>query len=552
MRARRLFAAPGASRRSRVWSVALAVLTVFALAFSASATAQAAVLQDTTTTVTATPTTSPAGPGGAISFAVAVAPVTGSGPVVGTGTYTLFGPGDVPIATGSFSAPGAMVSTSGFSAGDYTLKATFTGNSSWGPSSGQATGSYVLAATTTTVTATPTTSPAGPGGAISFAVAVAPVTGSGPVVGTGTYTLFGPGDVPIATGSFSAPGAMVSTSGFSAGDYTLKATFTGNSSWGPSSGQATGTYAAPTTPTTTTLQASPAQAAPGAPITFSATVSGAGGPPSGTVTFKEGSTDLGTGTLTAGVASLTTSALSLGSHTVTAAYGGSSAFTSSTSSPVTVHVTSTPPTTEATLAPTPNASGWFRGPVTTTLKVTPGASGSPVTATYFAIDVPSCGPSSLSTCSTYGAPFKVTGDGVHTVIYFSRDASGAFEAAHTVSVRIDGTRPSVKIEAWPGGSKLSCFLHRGVVLHLTASDPAGSGIARINYQVLGAGRRPPTSVVGSTATASLNANGVSILLATATDLAGNGSAIVRRWVATFGTPLFSVTCTGPGDGRVTS
>ena len=109
MRGRRLFAAPGASRRSRLWSVALAGLTVFALAFSASATAQAAVLQDTTTTVTATPTTSPAGPGGAISFGVVVVPVTGSGPVVGTGTYTLFGPGDVPIATGSFSAPGTTV-----------------------------------------------------------------------------------------------------------------------------------------------------------------------------------------------------------------------------------------------------------------------------------------------------------------------------------------------------------------------------------------------------------------------------------------------------------
>ncbi len=70
-------------------------------------------------------------------------------------------------------------------------------------------------------------------------------------------------------------------------------------------------------------------------ITFAATVSDTDTgvvPPAGTVTFKDGGTVIGTATLTRGMALFTDSSLALGSHTITAVYGGNGTFTGSTSS----------------------------------------------------------------------------------------------------------------------------------------------------------------------------------------------------------------------------
>jgi sugar lactone lactonase YvrE len=83
------------------------------------------------------------------------------------------------------------------------------------------------------------------------------------------------------------------------------------------------------------------------PVPLSATEISApvGGTPTGTVTFKDGATVLGTGSLNAGspdTASLTlpAGALSVGPHTITAVYGGSGSWPSSTSTVLTVNVIS--------------------------------------------------------------------------------------------------------------------------------------------------------------------------------------------------------------------
>ena len=89
--------------------------------------------------------------------------------------------------------------------------------------------------------------------------------------------------------------------------------------------------------TTTTLQSSVNPSYRGQSVTFTAAVSGAGGIPTGTVTFYDGATSLstgtilGTGTLSSGAATFTTSALAVGSHSITVFYGSDSSFSSSTS-----------------------------------------------------------------------------------------------------------------------------------------------------------------------------------------------------------------------------
>jgi hypothetical protein len=56
------------------------------------------------------------------------------------------------------------------------------------------------------------------------------------------------------------------------------------------------------------------------------------------VTFYTGTTSLGTGTVSAGIATLTTTALPAGSQSVTASYGGDAVFAQSTSTGSSVDV----------------------------------------------------------------------------------------------------------------------------------------------------------------------------------------------------------------------
>ena len=95
-----------------------------------------------------------------------------------------------------------------------------------------------------------------------------------------------------------------------------------------------------------TLVTSANPALPGANVTFTMTVSpvapGAG-TPSGTVNFRLDGSILGSGALSGGAATFTTSTLALGSHTVVAEYAGSVDFTGTTNSLAQNQVINTPP-----------------------------------------------------------------------------------------------------------------------------------------------------------------------------------------------------------------
>ena len=84
--------------------------------------------------------------------------------------------------------------------------------------------------------------------------------------------------------------------------------------------------------TTTSLVSSKNPSTYKTSVTFTATVkSTTTGTPTGTVTFKNGSSTLGTGTLSGGKATFRTSALAVGTYSITAVYGGSTSYTGSTS-----------------------------------------------------------------------------------------------------------------------------------------------------------------------------------------------------------------------------
>jgi hypothetical protein len=84
--------------------------------------------------------------------------------------------------------------------------------------------------------------------------------------------------------------------------------------------------------TSTSLSSSLNPSISGQSVTFTATVtSSATGTPTGSVTFKDGTTTLGTGALSSGIAKFTTSTLAVGTHSITAVYGGDATSLGSTS-----------------------------------------------------------------------------------------------------------------------------------------------------------------------------------------------------------------------------
>jgi hypothetical protein len=87
-------------------------------------------------------------------------------------------------------------------------------------------------------------------------------------------------------------------------------------------------------------------AIPGSNVTFTATISAVApgvGTPSGTVNFRIDGSVAGSGTLSGGVATFTTSSLALGTHTVVAEYAGDANFTGTTNALASNQVINTPP-----------------------------------------------------------------------------------------------------------------------------------------------------------------------------------------------------------------
>jgi Bacterial Ig-like domain (group 3)/Autotransporter beta-domain len=173
------------------------------------------------------------------------------------------------------------------------------------------------------------------GQAVTF---TATVTGASPT-GTvqfkdGAANLGAP--VTIAGGA-----ASFTTSTLTSGSHSITAAYGGDTN-NKASTSAPLTQHVNQSATTTSLASSLNPSAPAQAVTFTATVTSSGGTPTGTVTFKDGGTAIGSATLAGGgAAALTISSLTLGSHSITAVYGGTALFLTSTSA-VLVQAVNTP------------------------------------------------------------------------------------------------------------------------------------------------------------------------------------------------------------------
>ncbi|HLH32385.1 MAG TPA: Ig-like domain-containing protein [Terriglobia bacterium] len=218
----------------------------------------------------------------------------------------------------------ASYTTSALAVGSHSITANYSGDSSHLGSSSSAFTQAVNSATTTT-TLLSSLNPSATGQAVTLTATVT-ATGGNP---TGSVT-FKDGTVTLGTSALNMSGQASLAASFSNGTHPLTAQYSGDGTFTASS-SSTLNQLATLPPTTTTVSASVQPALSGHAITFTAKVSAPSGTPTGSVTFFDGTTSLGTATLSAGVATLAMSSPGAGSHPITATYGGDISFGSSAS-----------------------------------------------------------------------------------------------------------------------------------------------------------------------------------------------------------------------------
>ena len=249
---------------------------------------------------------------------------------------TLGGP--VPLSDGMATSP----SDSSLSAGMHTITATYNGDTSFSSSISGPFREIVTQATTTT-TFNSSVNPSVFGQPVILTASVIAATTAADLP-AGTVT-FWDGRTLIGTASLDATGdATFTTMQLSVGPHTIMAQYSGDPDF---SGSSSGLLSDTVNPaaTLTTVSASVTASAFGQPVTFTVTVAlvlPATGVPTGTVTFFSDRKPIpGMVTLNGvGQASLTTSALGVGTHMITAVYNGDSSFlTSGPSFPLALSIT---------------------------------------------------------------------------------------------------------------------------------------------------------------------------------------------------------------------
>ena len=277
-------------------------------------------------------------------------------------------------------------------------------------------GQSVTFTATVTGNITPATSAVTPVGTVTFYECTAPVLSSGSAASSCTTsvalspaeTVNGSGVATYATTTL-ATGSDVIFAVFTATDPTSFAT--------SSSTTITQVVTSSTVGTTTTLGSAPNPSVFGGTVVFTATVAATSGSgtPTGTVNFYtcasatncSSPTLLGSGTLSSGKATYSTSSLPVGNTYLEAVYQGvTGSYSQSTSSIITQVVTIAPTATSLTSTPNPSSVG---SSVTFTATVTPSPSGTVTgTVSFYSCTTTACATKTLLGTGTVGASNKAT------------------------------------------------------------------------------------------------------------------------------------------------
>jgi hypothetical protein len=293
-----------------------------------SAVLNQVVNQDPTVSVV-TSSVNPSVYGQSVTFsAVVTAPAPGGGTPTGTVNFV---DGTTTLGTATLAGGSAMFTTSSLAAGNHPITAVYRGGGNFAGST-SSTLTQVVNQDSTSAALASSVNPSVYGQPVKFTATVsANSPGSGTPVGTVTFLI---GNATLGTSALSGGTASFTISSRAPGTYTITAVYGGSSNFAGSTSQSLA-QTVNKDATTTRVSSSANPATQGTMVTFTATVTAnapGSGIPTGTVTFADGSTVLGTASLnSSGVATYATSTLAVGTHPITATYGGDVDFLGSVS-----------------------------------------------------------------------------------------------------------------------------------------------------------------------------------------------------------------------------
>lgn len=366
------------------------------------------VVNTNTTTVTVTSSENPSYYGDSVTFTGTF--VGSYGTPTGTVTFydattsTTLGTATLAAGTATYTASAASAAITTLSVGSHTIQAIYAGDGTNAAVTGNVVQIVKTNATTLAIAASASTIYYGK--SVTFTVTAVGASGTptgsvsiyvnGVAVGSSTLT---------ASTAANTSTATYSTNTLSVGSDTILAHYGGSSD---------GIHAAADSPSITetvlpvystlsTLTCTPLIAEIGTTISCSDAISASTGQPSGTITYYDGTTSLGTATVTNGAASFTLSSLAVGAHVITASFAENDPYLASTSNSQTITILST-----FSLTAKPASGTIYTGEaVNSTITVTPGTDFTLDVALTCAVTSAATGTVNLPTCSL--TPSTVSG-----------------------------------------------------------------------------------------------------------------------------------------------
>ncbi len=295
----------------------------------------------------------------------------------------------------TLSSDSASCQTASLSTGTHSITATYSGDTNTAGSTSSPASFTVSQAATTTAIDPPSEIALGDSVSVSASVSV---TSPGAGTPTGTITISDGGSGAGDTCSIALPATSCSLTPTNAGSLSLSASYSGDANFGGSNG--TGSLTVDTATTSVVLSSSPNPSTLNQAVTFTAMVApaapsatapsahaktrfvgsdsavaaagvaarrnrtAAAPEPTGTVTLKDNGTVFASVALSSGEASFTTSALTQGTHTITADYSGDANDAPATTTEV-QQVNAAPVATST--VPAPGLSAWMLALLSTLL-----------------------------------------------------------------------------------------------------------------------------------------------------------------------------------------
>lgn len=418
-------------------------------------------------------------------------------PATATGTITFTDSG-VTLGTASVGHGSGSYTSALFTTGNHWFSASYGGNSITWDSQLPFSVKHVVNKISTSTSLSASPNPSGSGSAVTLTASIVPSTA------TGTFTFYNSG-ASLGTASVGHGSGRLVVSSLSPGNHSLTASYGGNFQFAASS--STGVTQRVLSLTTSTLTSSSNPSASGSQVRFTITVSPSNA--TGSLIFYNSGSTIGSASLGHGSGSFATSALGLGTHSISGRYVGNSTFTGSTTNIIRQKVI---PLSVTTLNSSlnPSSSG---ATVTFTATITPSiATGSIIF---------SDSGSTLSTVSVgHGSGRLVTSSltvGTHPIVAtYSGSSNHAGSTSNTISQVVTLNQPPT-VDAGLGST---ITLSQTATLDGTATDdglPVGSSLTPTWSKQSGPGMITFGNIHSVDTTAAFSQTGTYVLLLSVTD-----------------------------------